>query len=59
MIQIFKFRLVSARAEPTWIGQVLGESGVDQLPQLFNVLRSEISIADLLRASRRDGVFLP
>jgi lipopolysaccharide/colanic/teichoic acid biosynthesis glycosyltransferase len=59
MIQIFKFRFVSNRAEPTWIGQVLGESGIDQLPQLFNVLRGEMSIADLLRASRRSGVFLP
>ena len=59
VIQIFKFRFVFARAEPTWIGQVLGESGVDQLPQLFNVLRGEMPIADLLRAIRRDGVLLP
>ena len=65
VIQVFKFRCVAAHAESnlcqhlTRIGQVLGETGIDQLPQLFNVLRGEISIADLLHAIRRDGVFLP
>ena len=46
----------------TRIGRVLGETGIDQLPQLFNVLRGEVSIAGLLHAIRpirRDGVFLP
>ena len=61
VIQVFKFRFVVAHAERsiTRIGQVLGETGIDQLPQLFNVLRGEISIADLLHPIRRDGVFLP
>jgi lipopolysaccharide/colanic/teichoic acid biosynthesis glycosyltransferase len=63
VIQIFKFRFVTARAEssicqrPTRIGRALAETGIDQLPQLFNVLRGEVSIADLLHAVRRDGIF--
>ena len=44
---------------PTRIGRVLPESGIDQLLQLFNVLRGEMSIADLLQTGRRDGIFLP
>jgi lipopolysaccharide/colanic/teichoic acid biosynthesis glycosyltransferase len=65
VIQVFKFRCVAAHAESgickrlTRIGQVLGETGIDQLPQLFNVLRGEMLLADLLRAIGRDGVFLP
>jgi lipopolysaccharide/colanic/teichoic acid biosynthesis glycosyltransferase len=65
VIQVFKFRFVAAHTERsicqrlTRIGRVLGETGIDQLPQLFNVLRGEISIADLLHAIRRNGVFLP
>jgi polysaccharide biosynthesis protein PslA len=65
VIQVFTFRCVTTRAErsiwprPPWIGLVLGGTGVDLLPQLFNVLRGETSLADLLRAIGRDGVFLP
>jgi polysaccharide biosynthesis protein PslA len=65
VIQVFTFRCMTTHAErsiwprPTWIGLVLGGTGVDLLPQLFNVLRGETSLADLLRAIGRDGVFLP
>jgi len=49
-IQLFKFRFVSTRgggnspARRTRIGQILSETGIDDLPQLFNVLRGELSI---------------
>ena len=45
-IQLFKFRLVNFRrgCTPTRIGQFLSETGIDELPQLFNVLRGELSI---------------
>jgi lipopolysaccharide/colanic/teichoic acid biosynthesis glycosyltransferase len=38
-IKLFKFRFVSTR-----IGQALSETGIHELPQLFNVLRGELSI---------------
>jgi lipopolysaccharide/colanic/teichoic acid biosynthesis glycosyltransferase len=50
MIQLFRFRFVStrghgnARARPTRLGQALSETGIHELPQLFNVLRGELSI---------------
>jgi lipopolysaccharide/colanic/teichoic acid biosynthesis glycosyltransferase len=45
-IRLFKFRLMSARGgrEPTCIDQFLRETGIEELPQLFNVLRGELSI---------------
>jgi lipopolysaccharide/colanic/teichoic acid biosynthesis glycosyltransferase len=50
-IQLFNFRLVSARGDGnapvrrlTPIGQILSETGIDELPRLFNVLRGELSI---------------
>jgi polysaccharide biosynthesis protein PslA len=49
-IQLFKFRLMSARRDGntrerlTRIGQILSEIGIDEVPQLFNVLRGELSI---------------
>jgi lipopolysaccharide/colanic/teichoic acid biosynthesis glycosyltransferase len=50
-IWVLKFRLVTTCAESdhvkpsiTWVGQILSETGIDELPQLFNVLRGEISI---------------
>jgi hypothetical protein len=63
MIQVFKFRSVTTRAKTgirqrtAWISLVLGGTGLDQLPQLFNVLRGEMPLAALLRAIGRDGVF--
>jgi lipopolysaccharide/colanic/teichoic acid biosynthesis glycosyltransferase len=65
VIEVFKFRSVTSCAErsiwprPTWIAQVLGDTGLSQLPHLFNVLRGEMSLIDLLRAIGRDGVLLP
>jgi lipopolysaccharide/colanic/teichoic acid biosynthesis glycosyltransferase len=64
VIRVFKFRFVTTRREscicarPTRIGRVLSGTGIDQLPQFFNVLRGEMSFGDLRRAIRRDGVFL-
>lgn len=65
-IHISKFRvaMVCSHGEQinrrlTQVGQLLRQSGIDELPQLFNVLRGEMSFVDLLRAIGRDGVFLP
>jgi lipopolysaccharide/colanic/teichoic acid biosynthesis glycosyltransferase len=49
-IQLFKFRLMSGckdRTTPGWltpVGQILCETGIDELPQLFNVLLGELSL---------------
>jgi lipopolysaccharide/colanic/teichoic acid biosynthesis glycosyltransferase len=61
VVPLFRFRLAKRGfwQRPNLIGLVLNGTGVDQLPQLFNVLIGEISLADLLRAIGRDGVFLP
>jgi lipopolysaccharide/colanic/teichoic acid biosynthesis glycosyltransferase len=47
-IQLFKFRFVSTGGDgnpgrPTRVGQALSETRIDELPQLFNVLRGELS----------------
>ncbi len=50
-IQILKFRLVAActASDPinprlTRVGRIVSQTGIDELPQLFNVLRGEMSI---------------
>ena len=48
-IQLFKFRSMSGckdRKTPTRtrVGRILCETGIDELPQLFNVLRGELSM---------------
>ena len=50
-IQLLKFRLVQACAESdrgrprlTRVGRILGQTGIDELPRLLNVLRGEMSI---------------
>ena len=50
-VQAFRFRSVTACTEgnqfgrrTTPVGQMLTQSGIDELPQLFNVLRGEMSI---------------
>jgi lipopolysaccharide/colanic/teichoic acid biosynthesis glycosyltransferase len=49
-IQLLKFRLVSGYGDGitpprlTRLGRILCETGIDELPQLFNVLRGELSI---------------
>jgi lipopolysaccharide/colanic/teichoic acid biosynthesis glycosyltransferase len=60
-VPVFRFRLAKSGVwqRPNLIGLVLNGTGVDQLPQLFNVLIGEMSLADLLRTIGRDGVFLP
>lgn len=61
-IDVRKFRTTSVyawRERPTRVGQILRQSGIDELPLLLNVVRGEMSITDLLRAARRDGVFRP
>jgi lipopolysaccharide/colanic/teichoic acid biosynthesis glycosyltransferase len=61
VVPVFRFRLAKRGIwqRPNLIGLVLNGTGVDHLPQLFNVLRGEMSLADLLRAIGRDGAFLP
>ncbi len=52
-IQLFKFRFVSAwgggntPARLTRVDRILCETGIDELPLLFNVLRGELSIIGL------------
>jgi polysaccharide biosynthesis protein PslA len=50
-IQVFKFRLASSsdgsdRGRPrlTRVGQILSQTGIDELPRLVNVLRGEMSV---------------
>jgi undecaprenyl-phosphate galactose phosphotransferase/putative colanic acid biosynthesis UDP-glucose lipid carrier transferase len=50
-VQVLRFRLVTVctegdRCNPTLtrVGHILSQTGIDELPQLFNVLRGEISI---------------
>ena len=50
-IQVLGFRLVAAYAENdrtsprlTRVGQILSQTGIDELPRLFNVLRGDMSI---------------
>ena len=64
MIKALKFRFmrVDCPSPPqrlTRVGLILCETGIDELPQLFNVLRGEMSTAGLLRANRRNGIFRP
>jgi lipopolysaccharide/colanic/teichoic acid biosynthesis glycosyltransferase len=62
-IKVLKFRVVTTcvegdRINPrvTQVGQILSETGIDELPQLFNVLRGEMSIVGPRPyASRQDG----
>ncbi len=41
----------------TWVGLVLSQTGIDELPKLFNVLCGEMSIVSLLPPSLRNGIF--
>ena len=50
-IRLLRFRLVTARAENgltgpqlTRVGRIISQSGIDELPQLFNVLCGEMSL---------------
>jgi lipopolysaccharide/colanic/teichoic acid biosynthesis glycosyltransferase len=50
-IQVLKFRVMTTcvegnRINPrvTQVGQIVSQAGIDELPQLFNVLRGEMSI---------------
>ena len=52
VIRVFRFRIPRRL---TWITPVLSQTGIEKLPQMFNVLRGEMSITDLWRA----GIFQP
>ena len=62
VIKVLKFRLwrdgnSNNPVHLTRVGIVLSQTGIDELPKLFNVLRGEMSILSLLRASLRSGIF--
>ncbi len=62
VIKVLKFRLwrddnSNNPVHLTRAGIVLSQTGIDELPKLFNVLRGEMSILSLLRASLRSGIF--
>ena len=62
VINVRKFRLgrdgnSNNPVHLTRVGLVLSQTGIDELPKLFNVLRGEMSILSLLRASLRNGIF--
>jgi len=62
VIKVLKFRLwrdgnSNNPVHLTRVGIVLSQTGIDKLPKLFNVLRGEMSILSLLRASLRSGIF--
>ena len=60
-IQVLKFRSVVACGEGnrngpprvTRVGQIIVLTGIDELPQFLNVLRGEMSIVGMMRASRK------
>jgi polysaccharide biosynthesis protein PslA len=49
VVKAFKFRTPQRL---TWLDFMLKQTGIDQLPQLINVLRGEMSFTDLLRIFR-------
>ena len=53
-IEVLRFRVVAARINPrvTQVGQILSQTGIDELPQLFDVLRGEMSILGRRRVLR-------
>jgi lipopolysaccharide/colanic/teichoic acid biosynthesis glycosyltransferase len=64
VIGAFRFRLAKvdgcgAPRQLTRVSQFLCAAGIDELPQLFNVLRGEMSINGLLRSALRDGILRP
>jgi lipopolysaccharide/colanic/teichoic acid biosynthesis glycosyltransferase len=62
-IQILGFRLVAAYAENdrtssrlTRVGRILSQTGIDELPRLFNVLRGDMSIVGPPPNPHRDAL---
>jgi lipopolysaccharide/colanic/teichoic acid biosynthesis glycosyltransferase len=56
--KIYKFRTTTAGGETTTLGAFLRATGIDQLPQLINVLRGEMSmVGPRPHAVARDDAF--
>ena len=61
-IQVFKFRSVVDCGEGnrnklprlTRVGEIISQTGIDELPQFLNVLRGDMSIVQVMRALWKD-----
>ena len=51
-IRALKFRVAFAAGNRTRVGQILSLTGIDELPQLINVLRGEMSIVGRRKVHR-------
>jgi lipopolysaccharide/colanic/teichoic acid biosynthesis glycosyltransferase len=55
-VQVFRFRLVAAYARDesgprlTHVGLILTQTGISELPQLFNVLRGDVSFIEAFKS---------
>jgi len=54
-VQVFRFRLPTGDAQGssqrlTWAGLILSQTGINELPRFFNVLRGEVSFIEAFKS---------
>jgi lipopolysaccharide/colanic/teichoic acid biosynthesis glycosyltransferase len=50
-VQVFRFRLVTGESNRlTRVGLIMTQTGINELPQFFNVLRGEISFIEAFKS---------